>query len=203
MPVLAGGLAAAAVGTGIGLYRMEDRDIPKVAILSSAFFAVSLVHIPVAGIAIHLVLSGLLGVLLGWTAFPAVLVALLLQKFLFHHGGLVSIGVNTTTMALPGILMATALGGFLDPRRPTRLALAGSTIGFGAVALSMGLTGLAFLASGKEFAKVAMMIAVAGLPLGLLEGVVTATVLAYLARVRPSLLPAASAPVVRWEAVHE
>lgn len=203
-PVLVGGLATTAIGTGVALYRLEDRDIPKVAILSSAFFAVSLLHIPTPmGVPIHLVLSGLVGVLLGWAAFPAVLVALILQKVLFQHGGLVSVGVNTTIMAAPGILFASLLRRFLDPKRPVLLAVSGGLMGFGSVALGLLLLGTAFLASGKELEKVARMIALAGLPLGLLEGLVTASVVSYLARVRPSLLASPATTLVRWRTAHE
>ena len=52
----------------------------------------------------HLVLNGLLGALLGFVAFPAITVALLLQALLFQYGGILVLGVNTATMALPPIL---------------------------------------------------------------------------------------------------
>ena len=47
-----------------------------------AIFVASLVHVPVGPSSMHLVLNGLLGLLLGWAAFPAILVGLLLQAVL-------------------------------------------------------------------------------------------------------------------------
>ena len=48
----------------------------------------------------HLILNGLLGVVLGWAAFPVIFVALLLQAVLFQFGGFTVLGVNTATMGL-------------------------------------------------------------------------------------------------------
>lgn len=45
-------------------------SIPKVGVLSSAFFVATLIHVPVGPSSIHLVLNGLMGVMLGWAAFP-------------------------------------------------------------------------------------------------------------------------------------
>jgi ABC-type Co2+ transport system permease subunit len=61
-------------------------------------FLASLVHVPLGPSSIHLTLLGLAGLLLGWSAIPALFVALLLQGFLLQFGGLLSLGVNTTIM---------------------------------------------------------------------------------------------------------
>jgi cobalt/nickel transport system permease protein len=80
---------------------MEHKEVPKVAILSSVFFVASLIHVPLGPSSVHLILNGIMGVLLGWTAFPAILVALALQGVLFQFGGITTLGVNTLNMALP------------------------------------------------------------------------------------------------------
>ncbi len=41
------GSAVAAAGVGIGLWRLDQERIPEVAVLSSVFFVVSLIPIPV------------------------------------------------------------------------------------------------------------------------------------------------------------
>ena len=46
----------------------------------------------------HLILNGLLGMLLGWAAFPSIFVALMLQAILFQYGGITVLGVNTFNM---------------------------------------------------------------------------------------------------------
>lgn len=98
-PVLIGGGALTAAGTAIGLKSLDYDRIMVVAILTSTFFIASLIHVPAGPASIHLVLNGLLGLLLGWTCFPAILVALLLQAVFFQFGGLSVIGVNTFNMA--------------------------------------------------------------------------------------------------------
>ena len=83
-PVLITGAVLSAAGIAIGLRKMSYDKIPEVAVLSSAFFVASLIHVPIGPSSVHLVLNGLLGILLGWMAFPSILVALSLQALLFQ-----------------------------------------------------------------------------------------------------------------------
>lgn len=92
-PVLVSGAALAAVGTGIGLKRLDYDDIAKAGMLSAGFFVASLIHIPIGPANAHLILSGLVGLLLGWGAFPAILVGVSLQAVLFQFGGITTLGV--------------------------------------------------------------------------------------------------------------
>src|SRR4030042_7022817 len=103
-PVLITGAILSVVGVAIGLRKMSYDKIPQVAVLSSAFFIASLIHVPVGPSAAHLVLNGFLGILLGWMAFPSILVALSLQALLFQFGGFTPLGVNTVNMAPPAII---------------------------------------------------------------------------------------------------
>ncbi|HAS88003.1 MAG TPA: cobalt transporter CbiM, partial [Desulfovibrio sp.] len=103
LPVLACGAVVAATGTMIGLKKIDSEKLISVALLSSVFFVASLIHIPIGPSSAHLILSGLMGLLLGWAAFPAILTGLLLQAVLFQYGGLAVIGVNTAIMALPAV----------------------------------------------------------------------------------------------------
>jgi len=130
--VLGAGWAVTAAGTAAGLRRMTPEDVPRTATLASAFFVASLVHVPLGISSAHLILNGLMGVILGVRAFPAMLVALFLQAVLFQFGGLSTLGVNTADMALPAVLCAAAMRrwirraspgqsfvpGFVDFRRP-------------------------------------------------------------------------------------
>jgi cobalt/nickel transport system permease protein len=43
-------------------------------VLSATFFVASLIHVPVGPSSVHLIMSGLAGLVLGWTAFPALFV---------------------------------------------------------------------------------------------------------------------------------
>ena len=103
-PVLVSGAALTVAGTTIGLKKLDYDRIPQVAILSAGFFVACLVHIPIGPASAHLILNGLMGLFLGWVAFPAILIGLILQAVLFQFGGLTSLGVNTLNMALPAVL---------------------------------------------------------------------------------------------------
>ena len=110
-PVLLSGAALTVVGTAIGLKKMDYDRIPQVAVLSAAFFVASLIHVPIGPSSVHLILNGLLGLLLGWAAFPAILVGLALQALLFQYGGLIVLGVNTFNMAMPAVVLPLPLSG--------------------------------------------------------------------------------------------
>jgi len=60
-PVLLTGAALAVAGVAVGLKRLPPERMPQAAILSSAFFVASLVHVPVGFTSAHLILNGLLG----------------------------------------------------------------------------------------------------------------------------------------------
>ena len=103
-PVLVGCGALAAAGVGIGLAKMREEDVVKTAVLSSALFVATLIRVPLGPSAMHLILNGLAGLILGWQVFPAFAVALLLQATLFGFGGISTLGVNVLILGVPGIV---------------------------------------------------------------------------------------------------
>jgi cobalt/nickel transport system permease protein len=100
-----GGLAVAGLLALFGAWRIRDEEIPRVALLTAAFFVASQIHVQVpGGPSTHLILNGLLGVILGRRALLAVPVGLFLQVALFQHGGYRTLGVNSVVMGLPALL---------------------------------------------------------------------------------------------------
>jgi cobalt/nickel transport system permease protein len=188
-PVLVATVALAAVGTGIGLKRMRDEDTPRIGIVAAVFFVASLIHVPIGPSSAHLVLTGLVGLLLGWHAFPAVGAALLLQTVFFGYGGLTSWGANVLTMALPAVICYYAFRPVLYRAHSLRAAFAvGALAGAGGLVLSgLVLSGTLFL-SGREFTGAAAAILIAHVPVMVVEGVVTGAVAAFLLRVKPEML---------------
>lgn len=186
-PVLAGGAIISAAGLALGLKKIDYESLPRVALLSAVFFVASLIHLPVGPSSIHLVLNGLVGVILGWSAFPALFVGLVLQAVLFQFGGLTVLGVNTAAMALPAVLCYYLFGPFL--RRSGKLAplLAAFAAGFCAILISAILTAVSLYCSGEEFLGAAWAILAANLPGLVLEGVITSLAVVFLKRVRPEL----------------
>jgi len=95
--------------TAVALRQLDYERIPQAAVLAAAFFVASLVSVPVGPSSVHLLLNGLMGLLLGWAAVPALLVALLLQAVFFGYGGVAVLGVNTMNVAVPALLCAALL----------------------------------------------------------------------------------------------
>lgn len=188
-PVLACGYVIAAAGTAIGLRRLDLDQIAKVGMLTAFFFVASLVHVPVGVSSAHLLGTGLMGVLLGWAAFPAILVALILQALLFQYGGLTVLGVNASSMGLAAIL-AHYLFRWLRAILPGRrgLAVAAFVCGGLGVALAAIFTAIALALTDEGFAAAAIALLLAHLPVILAEACVTMFTVGFLARVRPGLL---------------
>jgi cobalt/nickel transport system permease protein len=109
-PWLVGGFALAALLALVASYRVRDEEIPRIALLSAAFFVASSVHLKFGPTSAHLLLNGLVGVVLGWRAPLAILIGVTLQAVLIPHGGFSTIGVNTCTEAIPALCAAALFG---------------------------------------------------------------------------------------------
>jgi len=185
--VLAGGAVISAAGLTLGLKNIDYDKLPRVALLSAVFFVASLIHLPVGPSSVHLILNGLVGGLLGWAAFPALFVGLVLQAILFQFGGLTVLGVNTATMALPAVLCYYLFAPFLRRDGKLPVLLASFAAGFSAILVAALLTALSLYASGDEFLGAAWAILAASLPGMIVEGVITCLAVVFLKRVRPEL----------------
>lgn len=186
-PVLGASVAVAAAGVGYGLRSMDDRRTVTVAIVASALFAASFIRVPVAAGSVHLVFNGLAGLLLGWQAFPALAVALLIQSA-FGFGGLSTIGVNTLIMATPAVCVHYLLRGRLAAAKPDRGLVIGIAAGVLAILMSVILQAGFLLTAGREFAAIAGVLALTAIPLAAIEGAVTGAAIVFLLRVRPDIL---------------
>ena len=187
-PVLAGGIAVAAIGTAVGLKNLDYDRIAQAGILSAAFFVASLVHVPIGPANVHLVMNGLVGLFLGWGAFPVILTSLVLQAIFFQFGGITTLGVNTAIMAAPAVIVRYTFGPFIW-KKPPFCQIAAFACGFGAVLMGAVIVGLALLFTEKEFFEVTGIIVGAHLPVMIIEGVITLFAVIFLKKVQPVLLP--------------
>jgi len=187
-PVLVTGALLAAGGVALGLKKMDYEKIPEVAVLSSAFFVASLIHVPIGPSSVHLVLNGLLGVLLGWMVFPSIVVALTLQAVLFQFGGLTSLGVNTVTMATPGVIAYYLFNRPIRKGNKIVSAVSGFAAGVTGVGIGALLVAVALISTGKSFLGVAKLILFAHIPVMLIEGIITAFCVTFLKKVKPEVL---------------
>lgn len=187
-PILIAGALVTAAALAVALRRLDYERIPGTAVLTAAFFVASLVHIPLGPASVHLLLSGLMGLLLGWAAVPALLVGLMLQAVFFGYGGVLVLGVNTMNLALPALACAALFRTALRRSRPARQF----TLGAAAGALGVLLTGVMMSASlalsGEELVPAARVVLAAYLPLSLVEAAVTGATVAFFGRVAPEML---------------
>jgi cobalt/nickel transport system permease protein len=188
-PVLIGGAMASLALTAVALRRLDEARIPQAAVLAAVFFVASLIHLPVGPTSVHPLLNGLMGLVLGWTAVPAVLVALLLQAVFFGFGGITVLGVNAFNIAVPALVAALVLGPAVRRCRQPRLAA-----GLGAVAaiVGVGLTALlvsaALALSGDEYVPAVAVVVASYGPLALVEAAFTGAAVGLLRKVKPELL---------------
>lgn len=187
-PVLVGGAALAVAGIAIAVRRLDPDRLPQAAVIGAVLFVASLVHLPIGPTSVHPLLGGLAGLILGWTAVPALAVALTLQMAFFGFGGITSLGVNVVAMGLPALLVAATVGPLLRRATDSRSSFAcGMAAGVLAVVLTGLIVCLAIGLSGPEYRPVLGVIVASYLPLALVEGVVTGAAVALLRRVKPEV----------------
>ncbi|MDH4211494.1 MAG: cobalt transporter CbiM [candidate division WOR-3 bacterium] len=187
-PVLVSGAVGAFAGCAVGLKKMDIENTPKVAVMSSAFFVASLIHLPVGPTSVHLVLSGLVGILLGWMAFPAILVALLLQAILFQFGGITTLGVNTMVMGVPALVCYLLYARFVRGRNKAIAAVAGFLAGATGIFLGGVIVALFLISTGEQFIVVAKLFVIAHFPVMVIEGILTAFIVTFIRRIKPDVL---------------
>jgi len=186
-PVLLSGAALAAAGTAVGLKQLDYDRIARTGILSAAFFVASLIHIPVGPTSVHLILNGILGIMLGWCAFPAILIALLLQALFFQFGGFTSLGVNTIIMALPAVVCYYLFSPFI--RHDNKLSvIAAYAAGFLCVFFSAVILGGALVFTEENFMEIAGLVIISNLPVMIIEGFITTFCVLFLKKVQPALI---------------
>jgi cobalt/nickel transport system permease protein len=187
-PVLLAGGAGTVLGLAIGLRRMNAREIPKVALLTAAFFVVSLVHVPIGPSNAHLVLNGILGILLGWTAFPAIFIGLFFQAVLFQFGGLTTLGSNTLNMAVPAVIMGALARPALRSNSGLFAMVMAAIAGAGAIILSAVMVAGSLALSGESFVAVSKLIFVAHIPIAIAEGVLSVLIISFLLKTKPEVI---------------
>lgn len=173
-----------------------QQDIPKASLLAAAFFIISSIHLPLPPTSLHLVLNGLLGVILGYYAIPAILIGLFFQAVMFGHGGLDTLGVNAAIMGVPALFAfyLFKLGQPLGRKSAVWTRLFAFLAGAGALGLSATLFTLVAIASIADSLNAQTERAIAWVALGgygiqaLVEGTFTAMLVAFLEQVKPELL---------------
>ena len=186
--MLTTGWAIASVGVGVGLKKLNPDKIVRVAFFSSVFFLASLINVRIGPSSTHLSLIAPMGLILGWSAFPAVMIALLLQAFLLQFGGLLVLGANTVDIALPALIVYLLFAGPIRNGDGKAASIAAFAAGFLAVLLCALGVGFFLGVSDANFMGIVKLVFVAHLPLALIEGTITMFMVAFLKKTAPELL---------------
>lgn len=192
--ILIGGAVISAAGVTVGIKDLDQKEIPYVGILSAAFFVASLIHVPVGPVSAHLTFNGMVGVILGWKAFPAIMVGTALQALLFQFGGITTLGVNTLNMALPAVICYCIFGwGLKSSCSRSVFILSAFFSGSCAVFITGIMVGFSLYLTGQAFLPAAKLVVAVHLPVMFIEGVLTATCGLFLRNVKPELLEGTNA----------
>ncbi|ROQ92324.1 cobalt transporter CbiM [Desulfosoma caldarium] len=185
--VAVGSFVASGLCVAVSLKKTDPDNLPKIAVMTSAFFVASLIHVPLGPTSVHLLLPGLVGILTGWSAFLSIFLGLVLQSLLFQFGGLTALGANGLMMGLPAWCAAwlyRRASGRQGKGMPVVAALASGT----AVALAALILAALLATGGEDFFGVAKIAILAHVPVLVVEGVVSAFVVGFLQKVKPELL---------------
>ncbi len=168
--------------------------VPRASVMAAAFFVVSWIHIPIPPVSVHPILAGLMGILLGWIAFPAILIGLFFQAAMFGHGGFTTLGVNAFTLG-GSALTAMAIFKLLKGKeKGIKSLLPAFTAGFAGVLAAVFLTGSILILTIPEHINAAteissiLALALAHLPLAVIEGFFTAYVIRFMLKIKPDML---------------
>ena len=190
-----------------------SEKIPLVAAITAAFFVACLFKVPVPPTSLHLVLSGLAGIVLGPLSFICIFVGLLLQALLLQNGGITVLGVNSFVMGLPAMLAyfvykacakkiktavaagtASVFSIFLSTIL-LAIVLTASGITLGSLNILLEtvsnipiLSDIAAALSGTTFGLTLFLLLFMNLPLMIIEGIICAFIVPFIEKVKPEML---------------
>lgn len=183
---------------------LDDRLVPLMGVLGAFIFAAQMINftIPATGSSGHLGGGLILAVLLGpYASFVVIASVLTVQALFFADGGLLALGCNIFNLgffpafvALPLIyrpIVRDARGGVRLWLGSMLAAIVGLQLGAFGVVIETTLSGISEL----PFDKFVMLMQPIHLAIGIVEGLATAAVVAFVARTRPEALVMPSAPV--------
>lgn len=185
--VAIGAYAASFMLAAWSIKQVKPKELPKVAVVTSSFFAASLIHFPLGPTSIHFLLPGIVGVLLGNASFISVMLGVVLQSLLFQYGGLTALGANAIMMGVPalicGFIFNTYKGSTLKKH-----VLSGGFCGVLGTAFSAVFLALFLASAGEDFLGVAQIALAAHVPIFFIEGFVSASTVSFLFKVKPEML---------------
>jgi cobalt/nickel transport system permease protein len=186
---------------------MTEAKVPLMGVLGAFVFAAQMINftIPGTGSSGHLAGGMILAILLGpYAAFLAMFSILTVQALFFADGGLLALGCNVFNMGFwPCFVGCPLIFKKMIGDKPGRGRLAFAATLAGVVSLQLGAFGVVLqtLFSGiteLPFGTFVLLMQPIHLAIGLVEGLVTAALLAFVWKARPELvMPSAADPAAR------
>ncbi|MFY1668740.1 energy-coupling factor ABC transporter permease [Plantactinospora sp. WMMB334] len=202
-PVAAAFGALALVALAFCVFRsrqdLDDRLAPMAGLVAAFIFAVQMLNFPIftGAVSGHLLGGALAAMLVGpWVGALCVAVVLIVQSLIFGDGGVAMLGLNITNMALIAVAVAYLLIALLLRILP-RTASGLAATAFVASVLSVLVASQGFVLQywlggttdlGSGLGALAGTLAGAHLLIGIGEGLITATTVVTVAKVRPDLI---------------
>lgn len=176
---------------------MNDSRVPLMGVLGAFIFAAQMINfsIPVTGSSGHLGGGLILAILLGpCAAFLTISSVLMVQALLFADGGLLALGCNIFNLGfIPAFVAYPYCYIKIAGRQPTATkitiasiiaAIAGSQIGALCVVLETSYSGISAL----PFSTFVAIMQPIHLAIGIVEGLVTASVVSFVYKARPEIM---------------
>lgn len=178
--------AVSALALFKAIKELKNEDISLTAVASAMFFIASFIHIPFGVTQIHLILLGVIGILISWSSFVAIFVALLLQALLLGYGGISSLGVNLFIMAAPAVIIYYLYN--LQIVKNLNEKIKFFLVGFlGTFFATLFLTLILYF-SKEEFNYAAFSIFSVNIITMIIEGIVSMFLLLFIKKVYPKIL---------------
>ncbi|MEA1906452.1 MAG: cobalt transporter CbiM [Euryarchaeota archaeon] len=186
-----GGWAVTAIILAYALSKMKTEDVPRLSVITAAVFVSSLIHLSVGPTSVHFILNGFAGVMLGILAYPCIFVALVLQCFLFGHGGVTTIGINTVNMGVPALvaylIFRAGTGLDIRPETKSKASLFGAIAGGVGVVLALLFLATELITTGEEFIETTVLVVSTHIPIIAVEAIFTGVIVGFIATVEPEL----------------
>lgn len=172
-----------------------QKKVPLAGVLGAFVFGAQMLNfsIPVTGSSGHIGGGILLALMLGpWAGFLTLAAVLVIQCMFFADGGLLALGCNVFNLGFWPCFLGLPLYRRLAGAAPSPRRRMAATLAAVAVSLEAGAFGVVVqtLLSGRTelpFAAFAPIMLGIHLPIGLVEGAMTAALLQFVFRVRPDL----------------
>ena len=177
--------------------RIDDSKVPLMGVLGAFIFAAQMINftIPVTGSSGHLGGGLILAILLGpHAAFLTIASVLMVQALFFADGGLLALGCNIFNLGFfPAFIAYPFIYKKLIGDQPTAVTISIASIFAAVIGLQMGAFGVVLETvfsgiSSLPFPTFIAMMQPIHLAIGIVEGLVTASVVSFVYKARPEIM---------------